>query len=496
MTLNTRQIKDKQLKKQKSLNYTSPLALISLTACGGEETQPSVSNIINLTGNRSDYKIDATTSGFIISTSDETISTPTNGSVAFSDGGTYLLRDTKSIIAKASSHLENYSLPDDLISSKAIWLHTGAYFSNTAHANVLINPEDILQFPSRGYDTVNTAYINISEITGVGNSDPFWNEAWDANGDNIIDLSEDQLPVYLQGLDYNTDWGNYVVNYWESEWKDVLFDKIDIVMSQNFDGVMFDVTTGWMKKIENNPNAISDMAILMEEVTSYIHNTYGNTALATFNIGFNVLQEHPELAKIIDAAYFQNSYFKWTGDGSMSESYNPDQINIIKDIFNSEGKALFVMDHLNDPTDQLLIDYLINSVETSTVPMIGSKLFENFTDYPIYRITMQETQNLSGWENTDIFYSDADTVNLSGNGGNDIFTFAVDSRHNTITDFDPNNDRVIFFDASYNVLDSSDVTKTQNSDGSLELLCSTGASVILENCETGQPINIYSEFLL
>lgn len=469
--------------------------ILPLSACGGDDIgtpDTNGTNFINLLGNRSDYSIDATGSGYTISTHGQALSNHAGGTISFSDGGMYLLRDTGAIIANGISHLENYSSYNELLKTNVTWLHTGATWGDTQKTGVFEIPETLLQYPSLGDTAVVTAYINIAEITGIGGWDPHWDPSWDANNDNLIDVDESALPSYLQGLDLNEYWGNYIVNYWEPEWKQTLFEKIDYVMAQNFDGVMFDVTTAWSAKLDSNPNALNDMATLMADVTNYIHTNYGNTALSTFNIGPNVLREHPELAKVIDAAYFQNSYFQWTGDGEISDYYDPDVVDLIQEIFEAEGKVLYVMDHVNDPTTDNYLTYLINSLETDTVPMIGSHLFENFTNYPIYRITAETSEHVTGWEHSDIFYSDASDVVFSGNGGNDIFAFSSNSENNIILDFDSAKDQIVFFDTTYAILAPSEVTKVQGTDGTLELICSNGASVMLENFDFNQPLDLYS----
>lgn len=485
--------------RRRIFTYSPSLAILSLSACGGDDDISNNANTslqkISLVGNRSDYKIDASSTGFTLSQNGEALTNTKSGELEFSDGGTYVLRDTANLVANASSHLENYSSPETLIGTNVTWLHTGAWWGNGSSINVFESPEALLQFPSRGEFAVNTAYINISEISGVGDWDPHWDEKWDTNGDNIIDVDNDQLPTYLQGLDLNEYWGNYVVNYWEPEWKTTLYEKIDIVMAQNFDGVMFDVTSGWIRKIDDNPNAVADMATLMSDVTTYLHDNYGNTALATFNIGYAVLEAHPELAGIIDAAYFQNSFFKWDGTGELSDSFDQSRMDDLRELFNAEGKALFVMDHLDDLDDDKILDYLVNSLENDTIPMIGSHLFENFTDYPIFRITQSDETTLTGWDNNDFFYSDSDTVTLIGGGGDDVFSFAAKGIQNTITDFDISNDKVIFFDSEYNLLGSDEIQREETTDGSLMLSASTGTSIILENCSLADPINLYGEIL-
>lgn len=488
----------------KALRRAAPLGLtpmaLSLAACGGGEDGSEINSndeniVFSLAGNRGDYHIDSINGLYFITSSSGVTNSYDNGTVQFTDGGIYVLRDTASIIARASSHLENYAFYENLANANVSWLHTGAWWGSSDSQNVFENPEDILQYPSLGNHSVVTAYINISEITGVGGWDPHWDQSWDQNGDNLIDVPEDQLPSYLQGLDLNEYWGNYVVNYWEPEWKNIIFEKIDIVMAQNFDGVMFDVTTGWQDKVDTNPNALQDMADLIVEVTNYIHQNYGNTALSTFNMGVNVLINYPELSELVDAIYQQNSYFQWTGSGEVSESFEPNITLQMSDIMGDQNKLMFVMDHVNDPTEDNFVSYLVQSVDTNTVPMIASHLFENFEDYPIYRFSYDGSEILEGWEFQDYFWSGVGNDIFAGNGGEDVFAFSASSSGNVIVDFDPDNDKIVFLDNDLQVLDHNDLSKITTDTGDLQISSTLGATVILQGCDAGNVIDVHSSFL-
>lgn len=451
---------------------------------------------ISLIGNRGDYNISKTADGYSIVNENMVQTQVQSGQINFSDGGTYLLRDTANIIANAKSHLENYTFGQSLFTANVQWLHTASWWVNTETVDIFVNPQDLLQYPSLGENNVVTAYINISEITGVGDWDPHWNNSWDVNGDDVIDVDVSLLPSYLQGLDFVDFWGNYVVNYWEPEWKEVLFEKIDMVMSQNFDGVMFDCVSRWNFKTDTNPNALADMVSLVIEVTNYIHEKYGNTALATFNMDPQVLIQYPELANIIDGVYQQNSYLNWTGDGQISSSFNAAETTAMAEIMSLAGKTMFVMDHIDTPTNSIFLDFMILSAQSGVIPMISSLRFEDFESYPIYRFSYDGQEEVVGWEYTDYFWSGVGSDMMAGAGGADTYVFAPGSVNNMILDFNPENDRLVFLDEELNIPSDLTATKELTIDGDLEVSSISGASVVLVGCDLDSIIDVYNGVLV
>ena len=78
------------------------------------------------------------------------------------------------------------------------------------------------------------AYISIGEAE---NYRFYWNSSWDADNNGIPDPT---APAWL-GPE-NPNWpGNYKVQYWNDEWKRIIFNYVDTVMSQGFNGIYCDI---------------------------------------------------------------------------------------------------------------------------------------------------------------------------------------------------------------------------------------------------------------
>ena len=75
------------------------------------------------------------------------------------------------------------------------------------------------------------AYISIGEAE---NYRPYWNKEW----------LKAKPPTFL--LDENPEWkGNYRVRYWNKRWQTIVFNYLDTIIRQGFDGVYLDIVDGY-----------------------------------------------------------------------------------------------------------------------------------------------------------------------------------------------------------------------------------------------------------
>jgi cysteinyl-tRNA synthetase len=78
------------------------------------------------------------------------------------------------------------------------------------------------------------AYLSIGEAERYRY---YWQRAWDANRDGRPDAA---APSWL-GHE-NPDWpGNYKVKYWDPAWQKIVFEYVDKIAAQGFDGVYLDI---------------------------------------------------------------------------------------------------------------------------------------------------------------------------------------------------------------------------------------------------------------
>jgi cysteinyl-tRNA synthetase len=76
----------------------------------------------------------------------------------------------------------------------------------------------------------------------------------------------------------NPDWpGNYKVRYWMSGWQDILYDYLDRILGEGFDGVYLDLIDAyyyWSVENPENPHAAQDMMDLAAALAEYVRQTH------------------------------------------------------------------------------------------------------------------------------------------------------------------------------------------------------------------------------
>jgi len=82
------------------------------------------------------------------------------------------------------------------------------------------------------------AYMSIGEAESYR---WYWQDSWDENHDGIPDPD---APSWLDKE--NPDWpGNYKVKFWDPGWQGIVFEYLDKVLAQGFDGVYLDLVDAY-----------------------------------------------------------------------------------------------------------------------------------------------------------------------------------------------------------------------------------------------------------
>jgi len=98
-------------------------------------------------------------------------------------------------------------------------------------------PEEIAALKS----TLNGKVISYMSIGEAETYRWYWQKQWDADHDGRPDPG---APSWLDKE--NPHWkGNYKVRYWEAGWQDIIFDYLDTIIAQGFDGVYLDIVDAY-----------------------------------------------------------------------------------------------------------------------------------------------------------------------------------------------------------------------------------------------------------
>lgn len=304
---------------------------------------------------RVDYRLDLAPEGLevIDRATARKVVVPFGSAMSF-DGVVKFSKDSRYIIRNVRSHIESY----------IEWLLLDEYpvdFVRTAfHLPTAFRDEGSDASRSGRYfpdkpDRVSVAYVNSVEFTAIGGRDPSFQPEWDKDGDGRIDSGVRGLPDYVDLKVFNDPWKNYVAAYWKDSWKKEIFEKIDIVASQHFDGVMLDVMTGYRTWKKAYPGKdVSDLrrkyVEFFKSVSNYAKGKYGSSFLVTANFDAAVKDYFPDLGVYADGGYYQNAVFSWDGSGKVDGpclslsggSFSNPAVDFLK----RQGLAILNMDHL------------------------------------------------------------------------------------------------------------------------------------------------------
>jgi len=296
----------------------SDVTAIATNACSGP-----AGNTISLSGTRSNYSITVLNCVASITGPNVSMSVPVGTTINFSNG-TYTVKNSYGILHGLSTQAQEYSpltasataaLPVGCLQMGAVW---GAGASNYSVPNM----------PS----TIVVGYVNSTQITGNGGWDQNWNPAWNTSGGYTIQPGAPNVPDYLAGgnVPYDPFWQGYTVMYWLPTWPSAVEAEIDVVASENFDGVMLDVSTAYENWL-GYTNAYSQAWLqqqymqFLTTISNYAHTKYGNTFVIFLNIDPFAYSWMTNLGQVIDAGSYQNILLNWNGNGSISLGQNVDQ---------------------------------------------------------------------------------------------------------------------------------------------------------------------------
>jgi cysteinyl-tRNA synthetase, unknown class len=148
----------------------------------------------------------------------------------------------------------------------------------------------------------------------------------------------------------NPDWpGDYQVAYWSSEWKTVMQQQIDQLISAGYDGAYFDVvseyTTSWAKSHAPNGDAAGAMVTLVESLADYAH-----AKVPGFKISANVAGAEPLLANqsfvnTIDAALEEELFYQDNGSLQSTADINYN-LGLLHNL-TAQGKPVIAVEYIS-----------------------------------------------------------------------------------------------------------------------------------------------------
>jgi cysteinyl-tRNA synthetase len=195
---------------------------------------------------------------------------------------------------------------------------------------------DALQH-SAGGDKVALAYVSIGEAEDYRF---YWRSGWSPGNPSWLGPENEEWP------------GNYEVRFWQAGWQTLVYQYLDRVLAQGFDGVYLDKVDAYEYWEGGRPSARADMAAFVGEIASYCRGRKAGFLIVPQN-GHELIDEAGYAGRI-DALGSEDNWFD--GDDALSAEERQYREEYL-DKYRAAGKPVFAVDYCRGAAN---IDYVYN----------------------------------------------------------------------------------------------------------------------------------------
>ncbi|NOZ60879.1 MAG: T9SS type A sorting domain-containing protein [Calditrichaeota bacterium] len=220
-------------------------------------------------------------------------------------------------------------------------------YSATGGPEAVFSAEQIAQLKNSG--KIVLAYLSIGEAETYR---WYWQNSWDANHDGNPDPG---APDWLGPA--NPDWiDNYKVRFWDPAWQAIVFQYLDTIFSQGFDGIYMDIVDAyyyWGFMANEIPNAASRMIQFIEAIDNYSH-AHAEPPFYIFAQNAEAVTDESDVSVAEQEAYFQaidgigceGLFFQ--GDNDENNPYDPDnyRLNLLDSRYRAHGELILSIEYL------------------------------------------------------------------------------------------------------------------------------------------------------
>ncbi|QUD89314.1 beta strand repeat-containing protein [Phenylobacterium montanum] len=247
----------------------------------------------------------------------------------------------------------------------------------------------------------------------------------------------------------NPNWpGCYSVQYWNPAWEQVLFARINQLVSQGYNGIFLDVASGdseWAAGNSfgnpTNTNATQQLATLITDIRGYVNSLHLATPFyIVANDPQTVALQDPAALKSLDAIFNETLYYGSTGAGGTVTPYalpssSQDYVeNVVGPAYNASGVPVLGSDY---PTTSNLAQDFQSFAAYSAMGWIPSVVnaantTSTLTSGPYMAMAVAANPTVQGSLNLVNFLSGGLVANATLIGGNQGDFFIGGPGQNTI----------------------------------------------------------------
>ena len=221
----------------------------------------------------------------------------------------------------------------------------------------------------------------------------YWDPAW-VDGDGAL---TDEAPSWL--TEPNPDFpDNYKVQYWESDWQDVIFgdtagdDKsyLDRIIDQGFDGVYLDIIDAYEyfgpdgESGVDRESAGNDMIAFVKAIADYARETRGVADFLVFpQNGLAIMEEDDgcDFAQVSNGVGSEDNFY--FGDEENDNDLDLDHYAEVSPFLTAlvdEGKMILAVDYVQDADKQS--DFYQRALDAGYLPYVGERELSQLYSQP------------------------------------------------------------------------------------------------------------------
>ncbi len=214
------------------------------------------------------------------------------------------------------------------------------------------------------------SYISIGEAEDYRY---YWQSSWSSSP-----------PSWLGGE--NPDWpGNYKVRFWDPYWQAIVFDYLDTILLQGFDGIYMDLIDAYYYWSVENPEQIyadSLMCQFVVNIRSYCDSVRGDNSFVVIPQNGSDVMDQINVSPALKTSYFnaingigvEDVFF--SGPLDENNPHNPDMYRIgILQQYLQQNKQVYAIDYLTDPAK--ISQFLADCATYNYVPYVCTRALDN-----------------------------------------------------------------------------------------------------------------------
>lgn len=209
-------------------------------------------------------------------------------------------------------------------------------YSADGHAENIFNPAELARMKTRpdGRQKLVFAYLSIGETESYRH---YWDPVWSI-----------RRPAWMG--DENPRWpGNYSVDYWTQEWRNVLYGApdayLDRIIAAGFDGIYLDTISEFTRAADaDQPRAAEAMIDLIVDLATYARERRPTFLVIAQNPGS--LAQSERMRTAVDAIAQEDFFYGVNGDGTKNSVGYFNRVAASLKVANQAGLPIFVIEYL------------------------------------------------------------------------------------------------------------------------------------------------------